>query len=94
MTKEQQRLPAAAPGEGSHKVRTTTEIAIRVVAGSTRVSSQLDGIGLPLVDLRAEPLESTGEDALDITFTGRLLCIGEIRVDAGNPDQLLQQCDC
>ena len=93
MTKEQQRPPAAAPGEGSRKVRTTTEIAICVVTGSTRVSSQRDGVGLPLVELRAEPLESTGEDALDITFAGRLLGTGEIRVHAGNPDQLLQQCD-
>ena len=94
MTKEQQRPPAAAPGEGGRKVRTATEIAIRVVAGSARVPSQLDGVGLPLVELRAEALESTGEDVLDITFAGRLLRIGEVRVHAGDPDQLLQQCDC
>ncbi len=90
MTKEQQRLPAAAPGEGGRKVRTTAEIAICVVTGSTRVASKLDGVGLPLVESRAETPESTGEDALDITFAGRLLGTGEIRVDAGNPDQFPQ----
>ena len=93
MTKEQQRPPATAPGQGCRKVRATTEIAIRVVTGSTRVSSQLDGVGLPLIEPSAETLESTGEDALDITFAGRLLRTGEIRVHAGNADEILQQCD-
>jgi hypothetical protein len=90
MTKEEQRPPAAAPGEGSRKVRTTTEIAIRVVTGSTRVSSQLDGVGLPLLEPRVKTLESTGEDALDITFAGRPLRTGEIRVHARNPDEILE----